>query len=235
MNITLRHPGFVVLDDVLSHEDLTQLWEFARDERYKTMASGDWRRAWRLNDGTPYVSRSYFRSQGPLCAPLEILAARIERVAEEYPDIVGNRDEIWDDIGMQIFLYRRGERISWHQDTRYSEGQMAGSAVFYLHREWSSLWGGELMLADPDDVTEEDEGGAAAPLLDGREERALIRPAVGTYVVARPNRLVLISARTLHSTARVDPDAGDRVRCSVSAFFGRRRAFAGVTGASGAE
>jgi hypothetical protein len=223
MDLTLQAEHVVVYDKVLAPSDFSALWEFVKREKYRDLAGGDWTRAWRLNDGTPLVSASYLHSQGGFDTPIDRVAESMAVAAMAHSDIVGRRPEEWDEIGLQVFLYRRGTRISWHRDTRYSDGRVAGSAVFYAHPHWSTLWAGELLVAN-----ESGAGGSGAydgELLDGRDERTLLAPGFGTYIVPRPNRLVLISGRVSHATARVDPDAGEHVRCSFSGFFGRKGAY----------
>ena len=40
-------------------------------------------------------------------------------------------------------------------------------------------------------------------------------------VLPRPNRLVVIAGGNYHAIKRVDPAAGDHVRCSIAGFFMR--------------
>jgi hypothetical protein len=225
MKLVHEDGKLAIYDDVLSPEDFASVRELVRKESYTDMASKEWKRAWRLNDGSPMASRGYVCSERPFNNALDLVATAVLERGRAHPRIIGEEGErgTWDDLALQIFLYRRGTRISWHQDTRYAPETAPGSAVFYVHHEWSTTWGGELLVAHT-----RDGGGLGVDvgaLIDGRDQRDLLDPGFGFYIVPKPNRLVLISGTVPHCTARVDDDAGEHVRCAFSAFFGRRGAF----------
>jgi hypothetical protein len=46
---------------------------------------------------------------------------------------------------------------------------------------------------------------------------------VGTWIMPKTNRLVLMAPGVYHSINRVDDDAGDHVRCSVVGFYKREK------------
>jgi hypothetical protein len=227
MRLTFEDARVALYDDVYDPETYEAIWHYLRRENYQDVGAGEWKRAWRLNDGAPLRSRTFLLSERPYASPMDFVLRALLEAARAHPHVVGQEGEVWDEIGMQVFLYRRGTRISWHQDTRYGGGQVAGSAALYLHPEWRATWGGELLVPEmaDEDVPADD---AKTGLIDGRDDGPLMKHARGLYVAPKPNRLVLISAKVPHCTARIDPDAGDHVRCSVSAFFGRRGLFTDV-------
>ena len=49
--------------------------------------------------------------------------------------------------------------------------------------------------------------------------RLLMAHGVGSFVMPKPNRLVIIAGGVPHSVARVRPAAGRKVRASISGFF----------------
>jgi hypothetical protein len=58
--------------------------------------------------------------------------------------------------------------------------------------------------------------------LDNRDANELLMArGVGSYVVPKPNRLVVIKGGTPHAIAKVRASAGRHVRASIGGFFKR--------------
>ena len=47
----------------------------------------------------------------------------------------------------------------------------------------------------------------------------IIEYGMGTFVSPKPNRLVLINSSTVHGITRVDPDAGQNIRLTLTGFY----------------
>ena len=62
------------------------------------------------------------------------------------------------------------------------------------------------------------------PSLDpGTVDALVCERSVGEYVMACPNRLVVVKSGTPHRVAPVDAAAGENVRCSIAGFFVAKR------------
>ena len=116
-------------------------------------------------------------------------------------------------MGFRVYKQSRGSKLISHSDSP----QYVGAGVYYCHSEWRSSWGGELFFPDIS-ATEEDVYNKTNISIDQKLQTL----ATGRYVSPKPNRMVLINSGVLHSTNRIDPDAGNNIRTSVSAFLLRR-------------
>lgn len=195
-----------VYDDVLEQPQFDALWAAVQCEEYLTPHVSGWSKVWRLNDGTGVGGRDYDSSGCPFGNWVDLMNMMFVNVAKAHPQLAPSSDS----ITIRPYLYPRGTKLSWHNDLGYS-----AAAIFYVHPEWASTWGGELMLAK----TPPSEN-LPPPHLDHRhEDRFLATYGVGTYITCKPNRLVLTRAGVWHSINRVDADAGDHCRASVVGFF----------------
>lgn len=222
MGPTFQDPRIVVYDNLLSPDHLRSVWEQVQREKYKVPErNGDWIKVWRLTDGVSVSSADYRHSKRPFAGALETIAARVVELARKHPEIAGREGADWVDITLRAYLYPRGSKLSWHDDT----ASYTGAFSFYAHPIWGSTWGGELLVADTSGFEAVREGATTGPYLDREwEDRYLLGNGHGRFFSAKPNRLVLSSAGLYHAINRVDPDAGDHVRASISGFFMRPEA-----------
>lgn len=197
---------FVVYDDVLDVEQLDLVWKAVQAEEYAMPHMSGWSKVWRATDGCPIGSRNYESSSKPFGNYMDAMDFYISSAAKTNPKIIPS----WETLMLRAYVYPRGTKLGWHNDLGYK-----AAAIFYVHPEWASTWGGELMLAKTPES-----GDFPPPHLDHRvEDRFLEKYGMGTYVTCKPNRLVLTRAGVWHSINRVDPDAGDHCRASVVGFF----------------
>jgi len=222
MELTLRTDKIAVYDSVLSAGDFENAWVHVQNEKYSAPAkAGAWIKVWRLNDGPSVSSAEYLYSKRPFGNAYDPIFAAVAEAAKAQGQLVGHEGREWHDIALRSYLYPRGTKLSWHDDTDLK----AGSFIFYAHPRWGSTWGGELLVAETGSPKQARAGVRTLPYVDHAwEDRFLLEAGHGHFVSAKPNRLVLLSAAAYHSIGRVDPDAGDNVRCSVSGFFIARNA-----------
>ena len=207
MNKTHETDEFVVYDEVLPPDQLAAVWAAVQQEEYLMPHISGWSKVWRLTDGTCIGSRDYeSSSEAPLPGYAELMKSMFCHLASAHQNIVSG----WDRITIRSYLYPRGTKLSWHNDLGYR-----GAAIFYVHPEWASTWGGELFIARTPPSTF-----VVPPHLDHRQEDDFLASyGMGTYITCKPNRLVLTKAGVWHSINRVDEDAGDHCRASVVGFF----------------
>jgi hypothetical protein len=204
---------------------------------------------WRIGDGEPLAGQTVLSEADPDCSDsatprggdtplvyptgggIDLVMRAIHDHAAELASLIGHKGEAWNRFSARAYVYPAGTGLSWHHDSdRYS-----GAFVYYAHPQWSSQWGGELLVADEScrgldtrlrvaewdthDPTSVQLKRLPPQLLDEPESAALSAVGVGQYIVAKPNRLVILAAGQLHKINAVHPAAGDRVRCSISGFF----------------
>lgn len=197
---------FVVYDDVLTPDQFEAVWSAVQHEEYLMPHVAGWSKVWRLTDGVCLGGRDYDTSKSAPEGYVSLMSSMFANMAAAHPAVIPG----WDRITIRPYLYPRGTKLSWHNDFGY-----AGAAIFYVHPEWASTWGGELMIARTPPCD-----GFPPPHLDHKQEdRFLAAYGTGTYITCKPNRLVLTRAGVWHSINRVDDDAGDHCRASVVGFF----------------
>jgi len=196
----------VVYDEVLSQEQFRAVWIAVQQEKFVIPHIGSWSKVWRLSDGNCMGGIEYDSSNAPYNNYMDFIYKMFSEIAKKHPSVVPE----WLKISMRSYLYPRGTKLSWHNDTGY-----LGAGIYYIHPEWASTWGGELLLAKTPPCNT-----IPPPHLDHREEDTFLSYyGSGNYITCKPNRLVLTKAGLWHSINRVDADAGDHVRASLVAFF----------------
>lgn len=107
-----------------------------------------------------------------------------------------------EEFSMMVHVYQPGAELTWHND-----GHLPGAYTFYIHDDWESNWGGELMISDPVKTEVPSRG-----VLDHRQD--VLDPGMGRYVMPIPNRLVIMEGNEIHKVARAI-----RTRKSFTGFF----------------
>lgn len=200
---------FVVYDEVVANETYEEMWNFIQNIEYAGPHSSGWTKVWRLNDGSPFGSQQVYHTDAPFNSPFDHFHQVCLEMDRRHPELTGE----WEEISMRAYLYPRGTKLSWHNDTGYE-----GAVIMYVHPYWGSTWGGELMIAQTP------EGGPTLPHIDHRhEDQFLAAMGAGYYVTAKPNRVVLQRANVWHQINRIDDDAGDHVRAALVGFYKKSR------------
>lgn len=211
---TIKTQDFAVFDDFLSVADLEKLRAHMSGVGFSYVKSFRARsRVFGILDGDPLVAPSVIHHHPdsirgatpyPSGSAMDIWVESMDRATEDLSPWIGERGAAWDFFTCTPYLYPLGSGLSWHDDAK----GRAASYVFYLHDEWKASWGAELLIADRE-----------CP--DHRSETInhIQVASFGTYVTPRPNRLVVIKAGTPHTVKRVDVNAGENVRTSVTGFF----------------
>lgn len=201
-----ENEDFVVYDEVMDDNQFSLVWNAVQAEEYAMPHMGGWSKVWRATDGSPIGSKNYEPSDKPFGNYMDAMNFYISGAAKMHPSIVPS----WDKLMLRSYLYPRGTKLNWHNDMGY-----LAAAILYVHPEWASTWGGELMIAKTPDRPD-----LPSPHLDHREEdRFLETYGMGTYITCKPNRLVLTRGGVWHSINRIDADAGDHCRAAVVGFF----------------
>lgn len=202
---------FAVFDDFLSEESIAAVRKSLEEEGFSYLKS-TWKpkNSQLLIEGDPLVGPTVFHhhstvSEGLLCypsgKPADAVIEALLGVEDALSPWVGAKGSDWDYLTCTPYMYPAASGLSWHDDAR----DRSGSYILYLHDEWKSTWGAELLVAaDRRASTRRYQG---------------INTDLGHYVSASPNRLVVIKAGTPHKVNQVSPRAGENVRMSFTGFF----------------
>ena len=226
--IVLREAGLLVADGLLGASALGALRDHAALCDYHGVHGQKWDRVWRLWDGNPqrgpsvyYDPDARFDHKGALYPTGTVMDQLIDAVRTQsalHPEVAGLEGRDWAGIYLCPWLYPMGSALSLHQDA----AKYTGSFAYFLHSRWRLHWGGELFVyppADPARLGSSPALGHDHPWMsdDGPDEAMIADVAVA--ISPSPNRLVMLGEDRPHRVARVDQNAGARVRASIAGFF----------------
>ena len=227
MRLTLSNDQVMVFDDFLPPESFAPLLGYTYSADFRFVHEDAWHKAWKLTDGLPLLAPgTYYRDDGdyepgdlhyPTGTPLDRLLEAVRSAAGGAEAIVGKSGVHWKTMTAHPFLHPRGTGLSLHRD----HSVYTGSWIFYVHHEWDVHWGGHLLVLDPRTGAGIDLNDAKfyAFLSDENQSRLVSEPGIALCIPPKPNRLVFLNENAYHMITRVDADAGDRPRVTLSGFF----------------
>lgn len=225
--LTLANEQVMVFDDFLPKEAFEPLLEYASGDTFRIVHQSGWAKAWHVNDGLPLIgTTTWVRDDGayrdneyryPTHTAVDRLVEAVHGAAGEAAALVGRRGTDWDCFCVSPYIHPRGTGLSMHRDY----GLYSGSFTYYVHREWNLHWGGHLLVLDARTGQGVDSDGreAEAFLSDEGETMKFAQPGLALCILPKPNRFVFIRADAYHMVTRVDANAGDRARVTLSGFF----------------
>ena len=229
MKVTLENDQYIVIDDFLDKEVFDKLHLQLDSLAYVRLVYGH-DKVYKASCGDIYKNDKKYWYDKPEKSPkyIQLFMDAVHSAGENEAKNVINSD--FTNFGMLVHAYRAGAELSWHIDAM----QFKGAYSYYVHKEWSHTWGGNLLLAHPDttfdvftdpgpDIKTEglyDWSGRTVHWFDTEHERRqVLNPGVGTYVMPLPNRIVIAKTRVVHHVERIDQAAGDHFRLSMTGFF----------------
>jgi Rps23 Pro-64 3,4-dihydroxylase Tpa1-like proline 4-hydroxylase len=230
---------FVVIDDFLAPELQQHIWLYFQVENFARVDVSSPTGQWSWHDGGalrgPTIGyRTKWHAKYPTGTAVDALMEALVRQEERLRPALGRYEIDWDDFSASPSLYPSGTGLSWHRDAETN----AGSFVYYVHPQWNVEWGGELLLGDPSQMSipashgpffnpapvESEDDGASwlnSHMENQRASDTLLASGVGSFVMPKSNRLVVIRGGLPHKIAKVSVAAGAHLRASVTGFFKR--------------
>jgi hypothetical protein len=235
--VTAETEFFTVLDDVLTSDECAGLSNYFQLQPFYRVDSIGMHGHWLLEDSEvlrgPTAGWGHtWDAQFPTDTPIDYVMKAVVSCSDLFARSVGRRTVDWEVFSAFPTVYMAGQGLVWHRDSEDN----TGSWVYYAHPEWNAEWGGELYLAHTLDVPREygvffhrlraTSGIPPHPWpshLDNTDANELLMAGgIGSYVMPKPNRLVIVKGGTPHSIAKVRPSAGRHPRMSVGGFFKRK-------------
>lgn len=218
--IALSEPDLLIVDDLVPSESLDGIRNEMSKGDYHSVRARAWDKVWRLWDGEPlrgagvvYDPHSSYGGEAkryPTFTSVDLLIDEILNAATQYPEIVGKEGQDWKALYLAPWLYPVGTALSLHVDgVRYS-----GAVTWFAHPRWGAHWGGELVVEPPGEGPDIPHG--LEPWVEAGNDCGR---GIALMVTPLPNRLVLLGPSRPHRIARVDSNAGARVRSSIAGFF----------------
>ena len=232
---------FAVIDDFLSKEAWEEVHKYMELASYMYVGEAAWNGAWRLDDGlvmrgpsVVYGNYEPYEAKFPTGTGIDLLIQSMVDHAPQFTKQLGEMGVSWEAFTALPMLYPKNTGLYWHRDAP----SWAGSYTYYVHREWNVEWGGALLIADESVKQISDDYGvflspkrSAMGIIGERSFGAhidntqantfLMQRGIGSYIMPKPNRLVIISQGNPHSISKVHHGAGDHLRISISGFFQR--------------
>jgi hypothetical protein len=243
MRVAVQTDFFTAIDDFLDAGQTSRLWNYFQMQPFQRAESLDNQAHALRDDGTvlrgPTVGWGYkWDDQYPTDTVVDDVLKGLIDANELYASTVGRHGVDWDIVSATPTIHVAGQGHAWHRDA----DEHAGSWIYFAHRAWNIEWGGELLVAHETDIPR-----AYGPYLhrlrpmqdlpepppwrshlDNHDANELLMErGLGSYLVPKPNRLVVLKGGTPRATAKIRPSAGRNVRASFGGFFVRK-------GASGA-
>ena len=224
-NVVLKTPEVLVVDDFLSQVYWDRLYNQVQLDEWTQSQTDD--KYWHITDGPNYKASKRFLKDAPFNDNYDIWAECIKTFAnncEEAQDFVKG----YTDIAMRCHGYPVGSKNPWHMDMGFV------TYSYYLHKHWQINWDSTLlvlpkgsvvyrqMLLKLEGTKQQDtySGTGALEMFEQAEKtKNLMDYGMGTFISPKPNRLVLINKNVVHGITRVDKDAGENVRLTLTGFF----------------
>lgn len=196
--VVLKNDVVLVIDDLLSPEKFAELWQQYQQQQFTPAITNNWHKVWRLGSGMPM--------QAPNCSFQSVQDA-FNAVVSSHPGYINPGAGSFNLTG---YIYPSGCKLAWHNDGGYG-----GVMTYYVHPVWRASWGGELLLSECDAKNDIQK---TICLDHGPQSEILMKTGKGIFIAPKPNRLVVQKPCVWHNMSRVDPDAGENLRCSIVAF-----------------
>ena len=227
-------PGFIVIDDLFEPDDHQLVWTYIQQETLEFIHQKRWVKAFRLTDGEPlwgppHLSDAYAPDPTHKIFPsgtgIDLVISKVKELAPQFADLIGAQGKDWAYFFARAYLYPSGCGLSWHRD---NENAAKGAFVYYAHPEWNPQWGGEFLIAPFETrdlkyptvpVYGQKDKYIGSHLDNSFEKQTLLNHSVGTYIMPKPNRLVVISSGIIHCIKKVEAAAGNNVRATIQGFF----------------
>lgn len=226
MEATVRAARYAVFDDVLSPAALARVWAFACRDAYTFDLAQRNAGAFegQLLRGTTVLSAPLrsapltHQTVYPTGRGIDELLAAILNARDDLTAWWGQQGSDWALFSACAYMYPEQSSRSWHTDGPTKRG----SFTFFAHPEWNPGWGGELCVAADaaHDFPEHVSAGSSGSVVEQSERaaRAMMDTGVGTFIVPKPGRLVVMAPETIHRVNRVYATAGGRMRAAIVGF-----------------
>lgn len=222
--VVMKTPEVLVVDDFLEQEAWDRLLNQVQCDEWTQSQPDD--KYWHITDGANYKASKRFLRDAPFNDNYDIWADAIKTFADS--EAAQEYTAGYTDIAMRCHGYPVGSKNPWHTD-------MGGVTYsYYLHKHWQINWDSMLLVLPKDSVeykqimrklpgTKQQDTYRSTGTLEmfeqAEKQKGLIEHGMGYFVAPKPNRLVLINKNVVHGITRVDKDAGENVRLTMTGFF----------------
>lgn len=216
---------FIILDGFLGDDARRNVWESFVSQTFNFIHDNGFERVFRLYDGnalygeqTIVKRRDTHRSNDESGRSVKTSGKNQNPETKLINSIIRNgsvsrflsKVTEWRSITVQSFIYPVGAGLGWHDD----DAKLA-NFIYYPHPHWDASWGGELLISG---APVGKAGSTKVPGLYRHNDARVLEHGVGTFVMPKPDRLVMIRGGVSHCIKKVDAAAGSAIRASYSGF-----------------
>jgi hypothetical protein len=225
-NIVLNRPEALVVDDFLPDNVWKKIYNQIQVDKWTNTKPDD--KFWHYTDGVNYKNQKRFLSNGPFNDNSDLWF-------EYFTNFLNNCDEVksfakdYVEIAMRCHSYPVGGKNPWHNDLGFT------TYTYYLHKHWQINWDATLLIIPYDKVKYDqilslEEGtvhhdsytqtNSPMEMFQQKEKyQPIMDYGLGFFVSPKPNRLILINKKVNHGITRVDPDAGENQRVTLTGMI----------------
>lgn len=234
-NIVKKTEEVLIVDDFLPVEIQDKILNQVQLDKWKeTNAVDD--KFWHITDGLNYKNQKRWYGEYPHGDNSDLWFEHFHKFLTTCPDVdyfVENAttEGIYD-FAMRCHAYPSGSKNPWHFDLGFS------TYTYYLHKEWQVNWDSTLLILPKGSATYNQ----TMEIMDGsvhydsyneinspmemfqqkNKYDNIMDVGHGTFVMPKPNRLVLIKHDCVHGITRVDSDAGENIRVTLTGAVGEK-------------
>jgi hypothetical protein len=214
--------ALAVLDNVCPDDVIEDLRRFFSNSDFETT---NVRREFSIdNEKPPLRGKSSMFNCGDLIDATSVIgkfAILLSELTCDFSTIIGIPKVNWKSFSVTPWIYSTGSGFIPHVDgdTGYS-----GGFVFWCHEEWDVTWGGHLVVFERsvENFSGPDSMSNPPHLLKQSvfsKEKSLREPGIGTLVLPKRNRLVLLSPKVPHMVTTIEKQQAERL--SLVGFFNK--------------
>ena len=215
--------NFLVFDNFLPKEEKKLLFNQIKLDIWE-MTSPHNDKFWHITDGNHYRSSQRWNTNYPFHDNADLWFEKLSDFLKVQKK-ENNFLEDYKKFSCRAHAYPRGSKLPWHTD----QGVITYS--YYLHDTWQINWGGatyfipidksykQSLTIQPGSKHYDSYKGTLKPvdLFEQKEKYSpLMQKGLGYFIYPKPNRLVFINNNVAHGMSRVDEDAGEHIRISLT-------------------
>ena len=223
-NIKLDTPELLMVDDFLPQDVWDKIYNQVQADNWTTSAVED--KYWHITDGPNYKNQKRLWSKRPFNDNMDLWLEHLEKFVVTCPSMKKFAED-YEEMSVRCHAYPVGSKNPWHTDLGMP------TYTFYLHKNWEINWDSTLLVLPYDSI----EYNQRMQLLEGTKQyddytdigamemfeqsekfKSILEYGQGTFVSPKPNRLIFINKGVVHGINRVDSDAGQNLRVSLTGF-----------------
>lgn len=228
-NIVKNTPEVMIVDDFLPLEVRDKILNQVQADKWTTTNCVD-DKFWHVTDGANHKNQKRWYGEYPHNDNSDLWFEHFHKFLTTCPEVdyfvEGASTKGVEDFAMRCHAYPVGGKNPWHFDLGFS------TYTYYLHKDWKVNWDSTLLILPKDSavykqVMDLDENTVHYDIYNemnspmemfeqNNKYDNIMDVGYGTFVLPKPNRLVLIKHDTIHGINRVDPDAGQNVRVTLT-------------------